>query len=749
MQETVRPEAAAFDPRWPRLRALRLDTLRLEVDAPDLGGEGTDGWSALLTELRRAPQQAPLLTRVVAWGLPDDDLLGWALLAARLDEALRRPPQPSRALLMAERWMRGREEADRHELFAVAQAEVKPTSGTLAGYAAFSSGSSLSPPDEKPAPPPPGLARGASSAVLPAAAAAINTASTGRGFDAVNLIGLDLAAGGDGRGWRASRPQRPAGRAIGGDGVTIILRLFDARDPGRQLDSRVLSDGELRIGRDAGQDWSLDDPGRLLSRAHLVVAVADDRVKVTDVSSNGVFNNADDQRLPQGRPAPLPLGSSLRFGPYLLSIERAPEGRAADTPAPAPAPRGASPSPFGEPDQERSRPSPFGSVLPDDPFDGGLHIDGAAPSPRRPGAGGARDGDAWERPRERRAGDWDAPSPQHASHEHLIGSPSAWSQPPPPPAAEVGFGFDAPFSQPLLRKVDVARGDLAIPSDWDEPPQEPPAPQETGRRAAHSVFAPAEPVEPAAAPPAEAFTPAAPAQAADAPSAPDPLSSGSRGSQRGAPEPSAPAPSGMEAAGRPSAASDSALLAAFCRGAKLNATAFAAADGEEVMARLGVVYRAMILGMSDLMGERTSLKNEYRMVRTTISSERNNPFKWLPPQAVAAELLLQSQEGFTAGPEAVTEAFVDLKKHLLCLLAGLRAALGSTLDALEPSQVEEALRGQPLLMKNRGAAAWSEYARIYGAWRREADDNPDSPVNRAFRSAYERQLAELDRLGSA
>ena len=167
-----------------------------------------------------------------------------------------------------------------------------------------------------------------------------------------------------------------------------------------------------------------------------------------------------------------------------------------------------------------------------------------------------------------------------------------------------------------------------------------------------------------------------------------------------------------------------------------------------MMTRLGVVYRAMILGMSDLMGERTSLKNEYRMVRTTIRSEENNPFKWLPPQAVAAELLLQSQEGFMEGPAAVTAAFVDLKKHLLCLLAGLRAALSSTLGALDPAQVEEALKSQSLGMKNRGAAAWSEYGRLYADWRKEADDNPDSPVNRAFRSAYERQLSELDRLGS-
>ena len=170
------------------------------MDAPDLGaGEAGERWSALLADLRRSPPRPALLSRVLAWGLSDEDLLRWALLAARLEEVLRRPPRPSRALVSAERWMRDRDETLRYDVFALAQAEEKPSPGTLAGYAAFSSGPSLSPRDAEPAPPPPGLARRAASAALTAAAAAVDGSAPGRGFDAVNLIGLEMAAGGDGR----------------------------------------------------------------------------------------------------------------------------------------------------------------------------------------------------------------------------------------------------------------------------------------------------------------------------------------------------------------------------------------------------------------------------------------------------------------------------------------------------------------------------------------------------------------------
>ena len=164
------------------------------------------------------------------------------------------------------------------------------------------------------------------------------------------------------------------------------------------------------------------------------------------------------------------------------------------------------------------------------------------------------------------------------------------------------------------------------------------------------------------------------------------------------------------------------------------------------MERLGTVYRHMVLGLSDVLGERTALKSEYRMVRTTISAEDNNPLKWAPPQKVAAELLRASNEGFLAGPEAVTQSFQDVKKHLLCMLAGLRAALGSTLDTLAPSRIEEAIKDQSFVLKPRAAVAWGEYAKVYGQLRKDAEDNADSPVNREFRAAYEKQLAELDRM---
>jgi type VI secretion system FHA domain protein len=189
------------------------------------------------------------------------------------------------------------------------------------------------------------------------------------------------------------------------------------------------------------------------------------------------------------------------------------------------------------------------------------------------------------------------------------------------------------------------------------------------------------------------------------------------------------------------------MLEAFCAGARLDASSFSGEDPAEVMRRLGAVYQQMVLGLADLMNERTSVKTEYRLERTTVRAEGNNPFRWAPAQRVAVDLLRPRDDGFLSGPAAVKVSFEDLKKHLLCMLAGLRAALASTLDSLSPEAVEGQMGGRSFLT-NRGGAAWHEYGRLYAEFRRRAGDDPDSPINREFRAGYGRRLQELDAMST-
>ena len=502
--------------------------------------------------------------------------------------------------------------------------------------------------------------------------------------------------------------------------MSLKIALFHTSDPTQKVDQRVLGEGELNVGRDPGSGWAVEDPDRAVSRTHFAVNVRNGRVSIRDLSSNGVFLTNPHRRLPHDQATPLEVGDSFAFGRFVATLEQAVSDEAVEPRSAGVFTRDAAGSPFAAPGREERRSpgalDPFASELPADPLSVGRLEDSllglgapdsrsSSPSARAPTD--LRLDDEWERPEARRAGGWHAPSRSTPDgHEHLIGSGRSWSAPPPEPPPEVGFGFDAPFTRPMMKAVAVGQSDLEIPSDWDEPAM----PERH-------------------APEGDAAHPAPSAAMASIPTS----------------EPSADTPAVVQVMARSHA--EFRLMAAFCAGAKLDPQAFADEDPADVMERLGAVYRQLVLGLGDLLGDRTTVKNEYRMSRTTVGKEDNNPFKWAPPQRVAVDLLRAQGDGFLNGPAAATASFQDLKKHLLCMLAGLRAALASTLEALSPEETEAELAGRRFLLKGgRDAAAWNEYRRLYTRFRKEADDNPDSQINREFRAAYERQLQALDGL---
>jgi type VI secretion system FHA domain protein len=153
----------------------------------------------------------------------------------------------------------------------------------------------------------------------------------------------------------------------------------------------------------------------------------------------------------------------------------------------------------------------------------------------------------------------------------------------------------------------------------------------------------------------------------------------------------------------------------------------------------------MVLGVGDLMSERSSIKTQYKMDRTTISAEDNNPFKWAPTQRLAIDLLLRREAGFLSGAAALKASFEDIKKHLLCTFVGFRASLLALLDQSAPGRIEGKLDGQSLFLKSRGAACWAEYEQIHAALEKQMVEDQDGPINQAFIRAYEEKMRDLGR----
>ncbi|HZK98532.1 MAG TPA: type VI secretion system-associated FHA domain protein TagH [Caulobacteraceae bacterium] len=96
------------------------------------------------------------------------------------------------------------------------------------------------------------------------------------------------------------------------------LRLFHRDDPSSAIDERELGDGDLVVGRDREADWVIDDPSLSVSRRHCLIRRHQGALWVIDTSSNGLFFDTEGQPAPQGVPAAIRPGQTLRLGEYLI-----------------------------------------------------------------------------------------------------------------------------------------------------------------------------------------------------------------------------------------------------------------------------------------------------------------------------------------------------------------------------------------------------------------------------------------------
>lgn len=104
----------------------------------------------------------------------------------------------------------------------------------------------------------------------------------------------------------------------------FMLQLFDAANDLHPVDARLIREGLMRIGRDAGCDWPIADPDCELSRAHCELSVFADALHLRATGANGVYDDATGDRFPDATEVAVPVPTTIRFGQFRLKVTRAP-----------------------------------------------------------------------------------------------------------------------------------------------------------------------------------------------------------------------------------------------------------------------------------------------------------------------------------------------------------------------------------------------------------------------------------------
>lgn len=572
--------------------------------------------------------------------------------------------------------------------------------------------------------------------------------------------------------------------------VKSFQRLSPAQESGKSLDQ-----GSLTIGRGDDSDWVLPDPERQISKSHCRVDGSDGRYLLTDISTNGVFVNDQEQSVGRDNQVELQDGDRLRMGDYEIEVAIASGGggdafNPDDTAKPLPAAEDpfADDDIFEAPTEPIQREETLGDVPPPsyagDPFASDLDEAQQAPQTGQPRLLGIPADGATATPEPPPAG----ATPDHLSADRaFFQSPNLVPDPalPEPELPEPELPKPGAESDGLL-KADAGGGAIAddwdepgdasepmpdtsvagaIPDDWSlepEPPagapaqaESPPEPEieplQTGQipddwepenpKAEQTTLGPdpAAPADPeSSAIPSIAPQPdPAPTEPPLAPEAPPPAQ----------PEIRRPTPGARSVSGGAAATpqSSSRALQAFAQGAQLELPKMSDEDAEAHLRTLGEIYRIVVQGMMEVLAARASVKNEFRVEQTMIQPVQNNPLKFsLSVDNAMENLLVKRGPGYMSPVTAMQEGFSDIQAHQIASLAGMQSALKSVLARFDPEHLGDRLQKSSLLggllLGSRKAKYWDTFQSLYREIASEAEDDFQKLFGQAFAEAYEQEI---------
>ncbi len=467
----------------------------------------------------------------------------------------------------------------------------------------------------------------------------------------------------------------------------------------------------LTIGRGDENDLVLPDPDRMLSKRHCVVEDHNGNVVVVDISTNGTFLNYGKVAL-GSTPTPLNDGDILSLGPYELLVEittdksRDPMADIADPLAEdrvSPGDASTSPDALDLLDSGSEKGDFLdellgGSDLPAGPK--GVKREELGDDGLLPPLGESDDllPPLEDDPETRQGASQSAHSPASQDHFATRGRGGGANLIPDDWDLEVGGNearSDDPFAKPGLATPQTGAGGAAfIPED-----------EELG--------------DPGLGP-----TPEVP------PAKPAP------------PTPKPTVPQQREPTG-----ADDAAVRAFLKSLGMEDLRLENEALVPTMERMGHVLRVMIHGLREILMTRTSIKSEFRIEQTQISSGANNPLKFSisPEQAVEA-LVRPRSKGYLDPTDAAEQALSDIKAHEVAMVTGMEAALRGVLARLDPEILEERISSDSSLanlLKSKKARYWDIYKEMFAQISDQAENDFQELFSREFARAYKEQLDRL------
>jgi type VI secretion system FHA domain protein len=163
------------------------------------------------------------------------------------------------------------------------------------------------------------------------------------------------------------------------------------------------------------------------------------------------------------------------------------------------------------------------------------------------------------------------------------------------------------------------------------------------------------------------------------------------------------------------------------------------------MEQLGAAFRAVVAELRRILIARADIKTEFRIERTQIRREGNNPLKFSTGDDDALSALLAGRRGGMRPEAAVSDALRDIRLHELATMVAMQSAVRALLARLDPAPLRNAAEsgGGLSLGGGRKARAWDEFEKLHASITQALADDFDSVFGKSFARAYEQALDDV------
>ncbi len=188
---------------------------------------------------------------------------------------------------------------------------------------------------------------------------------------------------------------------------------------------------------------------------------------------------------------------------------------------------------------------------------------------------------------------------------------------------------------------------------------------------------------------------------------------------------------------------------AFCRGAGIDAAAIPTDAHSVLLTLAGQMLREVVLSLMESLKNRADQKDRFRLSKTGIQPNHNNPLKFSASVEEALRKLLDANNTRYLGPvESLRDAFGDLKHHQLAVDTAMQAALDDLLYRLEPGELQErfdrGLKRGPLLGVTNKTKYWDLYTEFYPLLNQRDARGLPAVFTEEFTRIYGEKIAELE-----